>query len=1192
MKQRAFAKKFFAVLLAFTLVMTTMFCVGLINVSAEESITTNGNGGKTDVGAWFTTYNTSAFWGNNGRFSDPNKAKVGYKALKADGTFGLPDSASVAEIDFQIKKMAEAGIDFITFDITNGGLSNSFSAGMGDGLKFIVNNAKLTCERLAIWNANHKWKIRYSVAIGTYYNLRKTCKVNPDSTGEAGAYASIGQTIEEQAKAVKEIFVDNSTYGQYYYCIDGKPLLVLHNLNECNPITGFFDHSVIDYGFDYYKSHSGVTTNSDLFSLRPSASVAVKGSYGWYTDGKVSDNNNCGTVVDDEVMLVCPGQANYTKAENPINASREDGAHYQANWDAVIANKPRIVMISSLNDYMEDTAVWPTDTTDCVVEEHWTTDNVEDPYKYWNMTISNIQSLRTANGDTVLNREQRVSNSVIVGQKSVSGNSNMTDGNYAFTTNGYAAVTMSNGLASWDFNFANAETINQVKLYYSNQESAKRPADYAVDVKLPDGTWKRVAERHNVVFDDVRIIDYDLDRNIKVYIPFNFESVSCTAIKITANGKRNANCNNFLLKEIEVLKNDNLTSSDYTGTAADENALYNIAIPTSDNYALGRTVTTNAYCTDTSKLAKITDGNDSSTSVIMYYNTGSSTATNTKSVYLDMSLEKLTKINKVTLTVYLEAASSKFKRDSRDYALDILTEDDIYVRVAEVHNIDFGTAPASGSVFKDVTFTFENIDAKGIRVSANRTQVTTYVDGNNAPVFSPAELKVWNDPNVTTFTGIQPATVTDSGFDYYSSANYALGGTVTTNARTANNGGTLLDATALAKMTDGAVNGINSVLAYFSTANANPYTIYFDVALDKERIINTVDLLAWFEADASTDSGIKRDIHDVAIDVLKSTGEYVRVAERHNIPQNEYPGANTSKTFKFTFEDIKGIGIRVTLNKANESKFLKNGSPLCTITEISVYNKGGYTSYTGIDSTANENAVIPEYTSSNLARNATISSSNTNSNYATSYPVSNLINGVNGRDKGCGIINYNSDGLAWIKLDFDTEVKINKFDLYLSQYEPEKVPQDIAIDALTSNGWVRVAERHGIIYGVKNDNTIANEDQLQTYTFDATTCTAVRIVVSKVRNSSSNFRAVELECYYDPTITSNTGIDDPESPEYILATPADMNLDFNINAVDLSTLVRCLLEIEQNRYSDVNRDGTLNLIDLVKAKKILAAISA
>lgn len=78
-------------ILAFVLsVVVSLSSVPFAGTTSEAAsiLSTNGNGGATDVGAWFTTYNTSAFWGETGRFSDPNNVPVGFKALRADGTYG------------------------------------------------------------------------------------------------------------------------------------------------------------------------------------------------------------------------------------------------------------------------------------------------------------------------------------------------------------------------------------------------------------------------------------------------------------------------------------------------------------------------------------------------------------------------------------------------------------------------------------------------------------------------------------------------------------------------------------------------------------------------------------------------------------------------------------------------------------------------------------------------------------------------------------------------------------------------------------------------------------------------------------------------------------------------------------------------------------------------------------------------
>ncbi|MBR5619843.1 MAG: hypothetical protein IKW76_08905, partial [Clostridia bacterium] len=566
------------------------FSMALPVSATPAALTTNGNGGATDVGAWFTTYNVSAFWGENGRFSDPNSAPVGYKALKSGGTYGTPYSHHTDEIDFQIKKMAEAGIDFIVFDLTNGGLSSEINYGMSSGLSFILDNAKLTCERISAWNDTHTWKIRYAVAAGVYTNLRKKYTgslsgfpytVTEDST----VCASVGLAAELQAAEVLDQFVNNATYGDDYYKIDNKPLLILHDTGTKSASTRL-------------ATYTGDKTSVSQFTVRDSNSTAKQGTYGWYTSGSTTDNNNCGTVADSEVMLVSPGQCNHSNGNNTPNASRENGAHYEANWEAVLANVPRIVMISSLNDYMEDTAIWPTDTGSCTVEETWS-----NPYQYWDMTVDYIDQLRTANGDTVPSAAERSGNlalgATVEANSALSAYpvSRLTDGviDYDRSTattgiTGYA----SSGIGYFDVTFDSAVSINQVKVIRTTWEAASFPKDIAVDVKNASGSWKRVAEMH------------EIPANVPHALTFNFATVdNATKIRVSANKARNSS-GNFRVAEIEAYLDSAVSPENYTGVVKD--GTYDIPEMPSDNLLLGKIASIPAGRTASNPLSRLTDG--------------------------------------------------------------------------------------------------------------------------------------------------------------------------------------------------------------------------------------------------------------------------------------------------------------------------------------------------------------------------------------------------------------------------------------------------------------------------------------------------------------------------------------------------------------------------------------------------------
>lgn len=352
-----------------SLLVVIILCCSLFSVGVSAKVSTptntlktNGNGGKTDVGMWYITYNTRGIFTNNMGSGYPIK----YKMLLPDGSYGILESDNVEHIDFQIKNLAEAKVDFILFDLTNGGLFPDKNGKIQ--WNWMVENAMLACERIAKWNDSHDWKLKYAVAVGCYQAIRDG--------------KSIGECAELQAEGVYKTFFTNKTYGgDDHYQVDGKPLLILHDWGE-NVLT-------VPHGWNNYK---GDRTYGDKFFVR-NGQGGEKGTYGWHT--------RYGTVLDDEVELLCPGQriAGGSKA----NVPRDNGNAYLTGWEVVLNNTlPRIVMIASFNDYCEQTGVWTADSSKCKGEfdEKWTDETGEiNNSMYWDMTVEGIKLVRIANGE-------------------------------------------------------------------------------------------------------------------------------------------------------------------------------------------------------------------------------------------------------------------------------------------------------------------------------------------------------------------------------------------------------------------------------------------------------------------------------------------------------------------------------------------------------------------------------------------------------------------------------------------------------------------------------------------------------------------------------------------------------------------------------------------------------------------------
>lgn len=341
-------------------------------------ITTNGNGGKTDVGTWIVTYNNEKLWSNNFGANVPIMFRM---LLDKEGNFGIPDSSNIEQIDFMLSEMAKAKIDFFIYDMTNGGITGKIPYGWADeltkGNRWILENARITCERLALWNSTHEWKIKYAFGVGVYPAIRGN--VYKDAVLIKEGY-SIGEMTEMQAEPIyKEFFMHPVYGGDNYYQINGKPLLVIHDWGE--------DVLNVPHGFKNYK---GDRTFADKFTVR-NGQGGEAGTYGWVL--------RHGTLVHPEVELVSPGwRISAGNHDRAIGYLRENGKYYKRCWETVLENElPRMVIILTFNDFHEETAVFTADTSGCddYYDDKWIDETgKENPSMYWDMTLDYIKKLR------------------------------------------------------------------------------------------------------------------------------------------------------------------------------------------------------------------------------------------------------------------------------------------------------------------------------------------------------------------------------------------------------------------------------------------------------------------------------------------------------------------------------------------------------------------------------------------------------------------------------------------------------------------------------------------------------------------------------------------------------------------------------------------------------------------------------
>lgn len=502
--------------------------------------------------------------------------------------------------------------------------------------------------------------------------------------------------------------------------------------------------------------------------------------------------------------------------------------------------------------------------------------------------------------------------------------------------------------------------------------------------------------------------------------------------------------------------------------------------------------------------------------------------------YYEVALPTAAKINQVRLAFNQAEAN----RRPRDIAIDIKASDDKWVRVAERHNINYETQLIiSGTSVKALDFNFAAIDgAKAIRVTANRNR--NYADATN---FALMQLEAYMDEALTStdYTGTTKDANdsynipelenggTEGGDTPTISKNYALNGEVTSSNTSEELGGKY----PASLITDGISYytrpaGQNAVINYTEAGLA-----YYQVKLTEEAELNQVRV--YF----SMHEPEKRP-KDIAVDVKKADGTWVRAAEMHNIDYDkDLIVTDNPRYLAFNFEKVEATDIRVTANRARNVASASN----FRLMEVEAYLDPAVTTYTGTTKDSNNSYNIPELGTSgggsesgepttiskNYALNGEVTSSNTNKELGEKYPASLITDGIPYYTRPAGqsaVINYTPKGLAAYQIKLTEKAELNQVRVYFNMAEPEKRPKDIAVDVKKANGtWVRVAEMHNIDYD--KDLIVTDNPRYLAFNFEKIEGTAIRVTANNARNSksSTNFRLMEVEAYYDPAITTYTG---------------------------------------------------------------------
>lgn len=287
-------------------------------------------------------------------------------------TGGQYSSGDTAKIREHLEQIDDAGIDFILIDLTNGVESHDW----------ILDNAKAVCTELDDYNDNGGGSLKFASASG---------KVQ---------YTNNIADVESEAQDILDNFVNDPVCGDHYYQVSSKPFMEVHFnsyaqkqnwlANQTKTVTNGF---TVKYGTGQVPIPSGG---------QPSATGSGCGGFPSGSTPPWADMKNWigwtmpfGTWQIDDWATVMPGSNN--KHGHVI---KRNGTGYQfydtCGWSRVQANKSNIdyVVINSYNEYAEETAVAPADTsgftTVPVTSEAWPSTDY-----YWDMTVQEISDYKT-----------------------------------------------------------------------------------------------------------------------------------------------------------------------------------------------------------------------------------------------------------------------------------------------------------------------------------------------------------------------------------------------------------------------------------------------------------------------------------------------------------------------------------------------------------------------------------------------------------------------------------------------------------------------------------------------------------------------------------------------------------------------------------------------------------------------------
>jgi len=492
--------------------------------------------------------------------------------------------------------------------------------------------------------------------------------------------------------------------------------------------------------------------------------------------------------------------------------------------------------------------------------------------------------------------------------------SKLNDGNtyvgVGYNGGNVATIPMeADGTGYVNANFGTVTTVNKIVLYFAGTSAGVAAEnvtrDFAIDVKLEDGTWKRVAEQHLDAW-----TNWDAK---KVTLCFDAVGVTDVCLKI----KNHASS---AIYEIEAFYDSTQTSASNTPIVSKDYTADAIPMPANSNLLPKTSVSANSehyngWYDIERPISRLIDGEK-----YISYNAGKLMVTpygSNGQACINFAFGSATFVNKVV--VYLPGTTNGVPTTNQvtDYAIDAQLEDGSWVRVAEKH-----ADPYDKWDYYSHEFKFDAVKCVNLRLT------TINVKGQTSASFFEIEAYNINTQTPDENTVIDCKDYTTEAIPNIINDNLAPSASLTANAEHYN--GWYNYERPISRLIDGekyiSYNaGKLMVTPYGSNGQA-----FINFAFGKATYVNKVVV---YLPGTTNGVGTNNQVTDYAIDARLEDGTWVRVAEKHADPYDKWD----YYSHEFKFDAVKCTNLRLTTIN-------NNGQTSASFFEFEVYNINTLTS--------------------------------------------------------------------------------------------------------------------------------------------------------------------------------------------------------------------------------------------------------